>query len=177
MQILHGQKIGFRCIIFVTNDKIEWSSLISVSVLSSKLRKQSILKSFYLWEQNSLKVSQVQAYTARLWHFLFLQIILSKWSQKYHEEPYKFKLRVSGYFDGEYRKTFSIASNWSKVETSSSWTILRALSCNLLILLLVRRLWNIQTIGQYLNWDSTKGLKKCPSFIERKRFRHFRKST
>ena len=26
-------------------------------------------------------------------------------------------------------------------------------------MLLVRRLWNIQPIGQYLNWDSTKALK------------------
>ena len=25
-------------------------------------------------------------------------------SQKYHEEPCEFQLRVSGYFDGEYRK-------------------------------------------------------------------------
>ena len=33
----------------------------------------------------------------------FLQII-SKFSQKYHEEPCKFQLRVSGFFDGEYRK-------------------------------------------------------------------------
>ena len=67
-------------------------------------------------------------------------------------------------------KTFSIASNWSKVETSSSWTILRALSCNLLILLLVRRLWNIQTIGQYLNWDSTKALKSVLLLLKESKF-------
>ena len=73
-------------------------------VISSKLQNQSILKSFYLWEQNSLKVLQVQSQTTSLWYFLFSQIILSNCSQKYHEEPCKFQLRVSGYFDGEYRK-------------------------------------------------------------------------
>ena len=36
--------------------------------------------------------------------FSLLQIILSDCSQKNHEEPCKFQLRVSGYFDGEYRK-------------------------------------------------------------------------
>ena len=32
------------------------------------------------------------------------QPYLYNFSQKYHEEPCKFQLRVSGYFDGEYRK-------------------------------------------------------------------------
>ena len=30
MKIVHGQAIGFHCFIFVTNDEIEWSSLISI---------------------------------------------------------------------------------------------------------------------------------------------------
>ena len=30
MQILHGQTVGFHGFIFVTNDKIEWSFLISI---------------------------------------------------------------------------------------------------------------------------------------------------
>ena len=29
MHIVHGQAIGFHCFIFVSNDEIEWSSLIS----------------------------------------------------------------------------------------------------------------------------------------------------
>ena len=40
----------------------------------------------------------------KLWCFLFLKEILSNYSQKYHEEPCKFQLRASGYFEGEYRK-------------------------------------------------------------------------
>ena len=47
----------------------------------------------------------------KLMVFLFLQIILSNCSQKYHEEPCKFQLKVSQYFDGKYKKDFSIASN------------------------------------------------------------------
>ena len=74
--------------------------------MRSNLRNQSILRSFYLREQNSLKVSQVQSYTSSLWYFLFLQEILSNCSQKYHEEPCNFQLRASGHFDGEYRKVF-----------------------------------------------------------------------
>ena len=39
---------------------------------------------------------------------LLLSLLTSSYfsdcSQKYHEEPCKFHLRVSGYFDGEYRK-------------------------------------------------------------------------
>ena len=124
-------------------------------VISSKLRNQSILKSFYLWEQNSLKVSQVQAYTESLWCFLFLQIILSNCSQKYHEESCKFQLRVSGYFDVEYRKILP----WQVIEQKLRRCHHNQFSCNLLILLLARRIWNIQTIAQYLNWDSTKALK------------------
>ena len=30
MQIVHGQTVGLHCFILVTNDKIEWSSLISI---------------------------------------------------------------------------------------------------------------------------------------------------
>ena len=31
-------------------------------------------------------------------------VVLFSFSQKYHEEPCKFQLAASGYFDGEYRK-------------------------------------------------------------------------
>ena len=44
----------------------------------------------------------------------------------------------------------------SKVKWESLYTSLRALSCNLLILLLRVLLWNIQMRGQYPNWDSMK---------------------
>ena len=35
---------------------------------------------------------------------MVLSLFTNNSSQKYHEGPCKFQLRVSGYFDGEYRK-------------------------------------------------------------------------
>ena len=46
-------------------------------------------------------------------------------------------------------------SSWND-EIWSLQIILRAFSCNRLILLLLFRLWNIQFREQYLNWDSKK---------------------
>ena len=45
---------------------------------------------------------------------------------------------------------------WAKVEIISSYEILKALSCMVLILLFADLLWNIQTNGQYSNWDLIK---------------------
>ena len=103
MQIVHGQAIGFHCFIFVTDDKIEGSSLISVGC------EFQITEPKYLKEFLPLRTEFTEGMTSpglhhKLMVFLFLQIILSNCSQKYHEEPCKFQLRVSGYFDGEYRK-------------------------------------------------------------------------
>ena len=59
----------------------------------------------YLMEFLPLRLELTESITSSgLWYFLFSPIILSNCSQKYHEEPCKFQLRVSGYFDGEYRK-------------------------------------------------------------------------
>ena len=47
MQIVHGQAIGFHCFIFVTNDEIEWSSLISTGN-GFQIAEPKYLKEFLL---------------------------------------------------------------------------------------------------------------------------------
>ena len=58
----------------------------------------------FLTLRTEFRQSISSSLTSSLWYFFFSQIILSESSQKYHEEPCKFQLIVSGYFDGEYRK-------------------------------------------------------------------------
>ena len=144
--------------------------------MSSKLQNQGILGSFYLWEQNSLKVSQVEVLTASLWYFLFSQIILSNCSQKHHEQPCKFQLRVCGYFDGEYRKICP----WQVIDQKlrrchhkqNKGSVMEPI--NFVV--------DMSTMKHPNNWtifklQLHKSFKKCPSFIERKQFHYSRKST
>ena len=103
MQILHGQKIGFLCFIFVTNDEIEWSSLILVGN-EFQITEPEYLKEFLPSRQEFTEGITSSGLNCKLMVLSLLQTIVSNCSQKYHKKPCKFQLRVSGVFDGEYRK-------------------------------------------------------------------------
>ena len=53
-------------------------------------------------------------------------------------------------------KELSFAKSCWNVESESLYTNLSALSCSLFIIVLSVLLWNIQTNGQFPNWDSIK---------------------
>ena len=100
MQIVHVHVIGFHCFIFVTNDEIERSSLISTG------NEFQITEPKYLKEFLPLRIEFTEGITSsgldsKPMVLSLSQIILSNCSQKYQEEPCKFQLRVSGNFDGE----------------------------------------------------------------------------
>ena len=98
---------SFYCFIFCC----KWQNRMNFSTSINK--DQSILRSFYLWEQNLLMVSQVQAQITSIWYFFFLQIILSNCFMK---SLIRFQLRV-WIFWWCIQKDLSISSYWSKVET------------------------------------------------------------
>ena len=100
MQILQGQKIGFLCFIFVTNDEIEWSSLILVGN-EFQITEPEYLKEFLPSRQEFTEGITSSGLNCKLMVLSLLQTIVSNCSQKYHKKPCKF---VSGVFDGEYRK-------------------------------------------------------------------------
>ena len=58
MQIIHGQAVGFHCFIFVTNDEIEWSSLISIG------SEFQITEAKYLKEFLSLRIEFTEDITS-----------------------------------------------------------------------------------------------------------------
>ena len=102
LHIVHGQAICFRCFIFVTNDEIEWSSVISIGN-EFQITEPKYLKEFLLVRTVFTEGITSSGLDRKLMVlFLFTRIFLNC-SQKY-EEPCKFQLRVSGYFDGEYRR-------------------------------------------------------------------------
>ena len=103
MQIVHGQTIGFYCFIVVTNEKIKWSSLIPI-VNEFQITERKYIKGILPLRTEFTEVTISSGLDLNLWHFLLLQIVLSNCSLKYHEEPCKFQLRLSGYVDGEYKK-------------------------------------------------------------------------
>ena len=103
MQILHGQTIGFLCFIFVTNDEIEWSSLILVGN-EFQITEPEYLKEILTSRKEFTEGITSSGLNCKLMVLSLLQTIASNCSQKYHEKPCKFQLRVSGFFDGEYRK-------------------------------------------------------------------------
>ena len=60
MQIVHGQAIGFHCFIFVTNDEIEWSSLISIGnefqITETKHLKEFLLLRIELTRNDEVEI-------------------------------------------------------------------------------------------------------------------------
>ena len=99
LQIVHGQAIGFHCCIFVTNDEIEWSSLISIGNVFQ------ITEPKYLTEFLTLRIEFTEGITSSdLDRKLMVLSLFTNNSFKLFPEiswkSCKFQLRVSGYFDG-----------------------------------------------------------------------------
>ena len=175
MDIVYGQENGFH-FIFVTNYEIEWFSLISIGN-AFQLTEPKYLKEFL-----PSRTEFTEGITSSV---LYLKLmVLSLFTRNsfklFPEIPWRalqFSIKSLWTFWWWIQKGFSKASNWSNVDTSSSYTILKALSCNLLIFVVgtsvIKHPNNRTIFKQRLH----KSFKKCPSFNERKQFRHSRKST
>ena len=105
MQIVHGQAVGFHCFIFVANDEIEWSPLISIG------NECQITEPKYLKEFLSLRAEFTESITSSGLDrkLIVLSLFTNNSFNLFPEmsrEPCKFQLRDTGYFDGEYRKIY-----------------------------------------------------------------------
>ena len=73
--------------------------------MSSKLQNQNYLMEFLPLRIEFTEGIRLRLESSGLDHKLMvLSLFTNNSSQKYHEGTCKFQLRVSGYFDGEYRK-------------------------------------------------------------------------